>query len=65
FTALSRDQFVHADDSLDAVLSFVLGVIDNTVPEDVVIWDAARVVAVVFATGIVVRLDALPVASAA
>ena len=65
YTALHRDEFVHSADSLDAVLAFVLNCIDPTMPEDAVVWHGGLVVAVVLATGCVVRLDALPIPQAA
>ena len=63
FTALHRDEFLYSADSLDAVLAFVLDCIDPTMPEDAVVWQGGLVVAVVLATGRVIRLDALPVPS--
>ena len=65
FTALHRDEFIYSADSLDAVLAFVLDCIDPTMPEDAVVWQGGLVVAVVLATGRVIRLDALPVPNAA
>ena len=63
FTALHRDEFIYSADSLDAVLAFVVECIDPTMPEDAVVWQGGLVVAVVLATGRVIRLDALPVPS--
>jgi hypothetical protein len=60
YTALTRDEFVHSDASLDALLAFVLEVIDPTLPEDVTIWANNTVAAVVLACGRVVRFDAPP-----
>ena len=65
FTALHRDDFIYSADSLDAVLAFVLDCIDPTMPEDAVVWQGSLVVAVVLATGRVIRLDALPLPHAA
>jgi hypothetical protein len=58
YTALTRDEFVHSDASLDALLAFVLDVIDPAMPEDVTIWANNTVAAVVLACGRVVRFDA-------
>ncbi|HEX5270545.1 MAG TPA: hypothetical protein VFW33_08675 [Gemmataceae bacterium] len=60
YTALSGDQFVHSDASLDALLAFVAECIDPTAPEDVVIWDRFRVAAVCRADGTVIRFDGPP-----
>jgi hypothetical protein len=60
YTAMTRDEFVHSDASLDALLAFVLEVIDPTMPEDVTIWANNTVAAVVLASGRVVRFDAPP-----
>jgi hypothetical protein len=65
-TALTRDEFVHSDASLDRLLGFVLGAIDPTIPEDCVCWDGkGRGCAVVLSTGRVVCFDAPPTAPAA
>ena len=61
YFAYHRDEYLIADDSLDAVLAFVLDCIDPTMPEDAVVWHGGLVVAVVLATGYVIRLNALPV----
>ncbi len=63
FTALHRDEFIYSADSLDAVLAFVVECIDPALPEDAVVWHGGLVVAVVLATGRVIRLDALLVPS--
>jgi hypothetical protein len=60
YTALTRDEFVHADASLEKLLEFVLDVIDPTMPEDVTLWADNAVAAVVLSTGRVVRFDAAP-----
>jgi hypothetical protein len=66
YTALTRDEFVHSDASLDALLAFVREVIDPTMPEDVTVWADNTVAAVVLARGRIVRFDAAapPVAGA-
>jgi hypothetical protein len=63
YFAYHRDEYLIADESLDAVLAFVRECIDPTAPEDAVIWKNGLVVAVVLATGRVIRLDALAVLS--
>jgi hypothetical protein len=60
YTALTRDEFVHSDASLDRLLAFVLDCVDPTMPEDCVIWRRGLVVAVVLSSGRVVRFDAPP-----
>jgi hypothetical protein len=64
YAALTRDEFVHSDASLDVLQAFVLEVIDPTLPEDVTIWANNTVAAVVLACGRVVRFDAPPAPSA-
>jgi hypothetical protein len=66
YTALTRDEFVHSDAGLNALLAFVLGCVDPTLPEDCVLWHSkGRVAAVVLASGRVVRFDAPPASEAA
>ncbi len=60
FTAYHRDEWSYSADTLDVVLAFVLDCIDPTAAEDAVIWQGGIVVAVVLATGRVIRLDAMP-----
>jgi hypothetical protein len=54
--ALHREHLVHWDDSLAGLLGALAGIVDPGIPEDVVVWDAGRVLAVVRHTGAVVML---------
>ena len=63
--AYHRDEYLISDTSLENVLAFVTDCQGPTVPEDAVIWYGGIIVAVVLASGRVVRLDALAVPSAA
>ena len=65
FFAYHRDGYLISDTTLDAVLAFVRGCLDTSAAEDAVIWHGGLVVAVVLATGRVIRLDALAVPAAA
>ena len=61
YFACHRDECLTSGPDLDEVLDFVAGCIDPSVAEDAVIWQGGRIVAVVLATGSVLRLDAVPV----
>ena len=57
FTATHRTSIVHEAGTLEEVLAFVLDCVEPSLPEDAVIWRDGIVVAVVLATGDVVRFD--------
>jgi hypothetical protein len=61
YFAYHRDECLTSGPDLVEILDFVAGCIDPSVAEDAVIWQAGRVVAVVMATGIVVRFDSAEV----